>query len=359
MALVYYAGHGLEMAGKNVLAPKDMEIDCEKKTPKRALDLDQLFSAVAGAPQQIVLLDACRNDPFPQCPKRSIGGGSGFRGFTRVGAEDRSLLIANSTLGGQLAADGSPGEHSPFARALLTRFSTDASSYLRDLLEQAAGDVQKASHGSQVPEVLTRGGAVRICLDEAACGRVATDGVATSGAAAAPAPAPAGDPAVAWAAVKESTSESVLQAFLREYPDGVYAELAKARLAAIRSRQQAALPPQAPAAGDAGGSEASPPRAPLPPPLIVQYRGQFGDNHVVGRFERLDANRWLETNRESNPGRDNVLSFEDKGRKGGVIEMFDDTRAMWIRIDLNTRRIFWSTNGKKSWNYIYNITSAK
>ena len=56
--------------------------------------------------------------------------------------------------------------------------------------------------------------------------------------------------------------------------------------------------------------------------------------------------------------RDN-LSFEDKGRKGGVIEMFDDTRAMWIRIDLNTRRIFWSTNGKKSWNYIYNITSAK
>lgn len=151
VALVYYAGHGLEMAGKNVLAPKDMEIDCEKKTPKRALDLDQLFSAVAGAPQQIVLLDACRNDPFPQCPKRSIGGGSGFRGFTRVGAEDRSLLIANSTLGGQLAADGSPGEHSPFAKALLTRFSTDASSYLRDLLEQAGGDVQKASHGARCP----------------------------------------------------------------------------------------------------------------------------------------------------------------------------------------------------------------
>ena len=39
--------------------------------------------------------------------------------------------------------------------------------------------------------------------------------------------------------------------------------------------------------------------------------------------------------------------------------MFDDTRAMWIGIDLNTRRIFWSTNGMKSWNYVYNITSAK
>jgi hypothetical protein len=173
VALVYYAGHGMEMAGKNVLAPKDMEIDCEKKTPKRALDLDQLFYAVAGAPQQILLLDACRNDPFPQCPKRSLGGGGGFRGFTRVGAEDRSLLIANSTLGGQLADDGVPGRHSPFAAALLARFSTDASSYLRDLLEDVAGDVQRASDGGQVPEILTRGGAVRVCLDEVNCGGIA------------------------------------------------------------------------------------------------------------------------------------------------------------------------------------------
>ena len=90
VALVYYAGHGMEIAGRNVLAPKDMEIDCEKKTPRRAIDLDQIFAAVSGAPSQIVLLDACRNDPFPQCPSRSAGTGSGFRGFARVTAEGRS-----------------------------------------------------------------------------------------------------------------------------------------------------------------------------------------------------------------------------------------------------------------------------
>jgi uncharacterized membrane protein len=231
VALVYYAGHGMEMAGKNVLAPKDMEIDCEKKTPRRALDLDQLFSAVSGAPQQIVLLDACRNDPFPQCPSRSIGGGGGFRGFTRVGAEDRSLLIANSTLGGQLAEDGPPGQHSPFATALLAHFSSDSGSYLRDLLEAAAGDVQRESHGSQVPEILTRGSAVRICLDEAKCGAISTS----------PAPQPSeSDPALdAWNAAKDTGSSSVLEAFIGRFGGSFYAELAKARLQELKKQEEA------------------------------------------------------------------------------------------------------------------------
>jgi hypothetical protein len=57
-----------------------------------------------------VLLDACRNNPFPQCPTRGFGAGGGFRGFSRQTEEDRSLLIANATLSGQLAADGDAGE---------------------------------------------------------------------------------------------------------------------------------------------------------------------------------------------------------------------------------------------------------
>lgn len=236
VALVYYAGHGMQMAGKNVIAPKDMEIDCERKTPKRAVNLDVLFSAVAGAPQQVVMLDACRNDPFPQCPKRSLGGGGGFRGFTRVGAGNRSLLIANSTLGGQLAADGSPGEHSPFAKALLARFSTDASSYLRDLLEATAADVQRASRGGQVPEIVTRGGPVRTCLDEAAC----SGNKPTLSSQPAP-PRPVSDPAVeAWNATKETKNVRVLEAFIERFGDSFYAELAKAKLAELRKKEKVA-----------------------------------------------------------------------------------------------------------------------
>ena len=170
VALVYYAGHGMEIEGKNVLAPTDMEVDCRDKTALRSVDLDQLFGAASPAPHQVVLLDACRNNPFPQCPTRGVGAGSGFRGFSRITEEDRSLLIANATLSGQLAADGDPGAHSPFAQSLLKNIEEHPRVYLRDLLDMTAEDVRIASRGAQVPEITTRGGAPRICLDASGCG---------------------------------------------------------------------------------------------------------------------------------------------------------------------------------------------
>lgn len=170
VALVYYAGHGMEVEGKNVIAPTDMEVECANKTTVRSVELDQLFAAASGAPQQIVLLDACRNNPFPQCPTRGAGAGSGFRGFSRVTEEDRSLLIANATLSGQLAADGDAGAHSPFASSLLKNFAAHPNLYLRDLLDLTAQDVRVASNGAQVPEITTRGGSPKVCLDAAGCG---------------------------------------------------------------------------------------------------------------------------------------------------------------------------------------------
>ena len=230
VALVYYAGHGMEIAGRNVLAPRDMEIDCEKKTPRRAIELDQIFAAVSGAPSQIVLLDACRNDPFPQCPSRSAGSGSGFRGFARVTAEGRSLLVANATLSGQLAADGDPGAHSPFAGALLARFSSDPRAYLRDLLDLTAADVSKSSRGAQVPEILTRGGAPRICLDQENCGGIVSAEAKPQSPTPTPRPSSLDQAARGWADVQSTESQAVLEAFLREFPDGFYAELARAKL---------------------------------------------------------------------------------------------------------------------------------
>ncbi len=169
-ALIYYAGHGMELAGRNVIAPTDMEVNCDSQQALRAVEADKLFEALGSAPQQIVLLDACRNNPFPLCPKRSAASGIGFRGFSRVSAPDKSLLIANATLSGQVAADGAPGGHSPFAKALLARFQASPKLFLRDLLDDTARDVQQASGGSQVPEITTRGGAPTICLDEGGCG---------------------------------------------------------------------------------------------------------------------------------------------------------------------------------------------
>ena len=102
VALVYYAGHGMEIDGKNVVAPTVMEIECANKSTLRSVELDALFAAASPAPQQIVLLDACRNNPFPQCPTRGFGAGGGFREVGPFKAAYNSvmakgdLVIANS-----------------------------------------------------------------------------------------------------------------------------------------------------------------------------------------------------------------------------------------------------------------------
>src|SRR5262245_26460400 len=70
LALVFYAGHGMEVEGAgNVLAAVDMELDCTRKAMRRAVLLQNLFEAAAGARQKIVILDACRNNPLlDRCP---------------------------------------------------------------------------------------------------------------------------------------------------------------------------------------------------------------------------------------------------------------------------------------------------
>ncbi len=174
LAVVYYAGHGLELNGRDILAPSDLKVTCEPKTVKRSVRLDKLFEAASGATNQVILLDSCRSDPFPQCPTRSAQSGSGFRGLSRVTSDRGSMLIANATLSGQLAADGTPGEHSPFAKALMTRFSKSPNAYFRDVLEQVAQDVRTATNGAQVPEVTSRGGSPRMCLSGSECGQLAS-----------------------------------------------------------------------------------------------------------------------------------------------------------------------------------------
>ncbi len=114
LAVVFYAGHGMEIDGKDVIAPVDMAVACENRELKRAVPVDALFEAANGATDKVMLIDACRSDPFPQCPKRGAEAG-GFRGLSRITTAG-STLIASATLSGSVAADGLPGAHSPFAQ---------------------------------------------------------------------------------------------------------------------------------------------------------------------------------------------------------------------------------------------------
>src|SRR5262245_54478766 len=80
LAFVFYAGHGMQPPRtrdnselpSNLLAPIDLEVDCTDMSMSRGVALEELFKALAGARQRIVVIDACRNNPLAQCPTRGF-----------------------------------------------------------------------------------------------------------------------------------------------------------------------------------------------------------------------------------------------------------------------------------------------
>lgn len=115
VALVYYAGHGVEVDGVNWLVPVDAQLASKSRLMWEAINLDHLLSAVAGAGAlRIVILDACRNNPFPRLAEATRGGSN--RGLAPIETSGYMVLFAAGA--GDAAADGDPGQNSPFARAL-------------------------------------------------------------------------------------------------------------------------------------------------------------------------------------------------------------------------------------------------
>ena len=120
-AVVYYAGHGIELEGANYLVPVDAKYAEDADIPKESVALDQVLNAVTAAGKlRLVILDACRDNPFTDM-KRTDEATVG-RGLARIEPE-AGTLVAFATKHGRTAADGT-GEKSPFATALARRIQT-------------------------------------------------------------------------------------------------------------------------------------------------------------------------------------------------------------------------------------------
>jgi tetratricopeptide (TPR) repeat protein len=122
-ALVYYAGHGIEVGGANHLIPVDARLASDRDVSAEAISLDQIMGYVEGARKlRMVLLDACRENPFIAKMARRDASRSVGRGLARVEPEG-GTLVAFAAKDGQIALDGS-GTNSPFVAALLKRLPT-------------------------------------------------------------------------------------------------------------------------------------------------------------------------------------------------------------------------------------------
>jgi tetratricopeptide (TPR) repeat protein len=118
-AVVYYAGHGIEVDGRNFLVPVDAQLKRTTDVEDETIALDRVLARVAAAKRlQLVILDACRENPF----RRRMTGATrsiGERGLARIEPSQPNLMIAYAARDGQVALDGKAGEGSPYARALV------------------------------------------------------------------------------------------------------------------------------------------------------------------------------------------------------------------------------------------------
>ncbi|WP_315838388.1 caspase family protein [Bradyrhizobium prioriisuperbiae] len=120
-ALVYYAGHGIELGGANYLVPVDAKLSADRDIGFEAVPLESVLSAVEGAKKlRIVVLDACRDNPFASQMRRTLSATTRAigRGLASVEPE-RGTLVVYAAKHGETALDGDVSGNSPFATAFI------------------------------------------------------------------------------------------------------------------------------------------------------------------------------------------------------------------------------------------------
>ncbi len=119
-ALVYYAGHGIEVAGTNYLVPVDAELLEERDAGVELITVETILGQISGASQlKMVVLDACRNNPFVAEMKRKNTGRNISRGLGKIETDEADTLIAYAAAAGEITPDGVSGGNSPFTAAFL------------------------------------------------------------------------------------------------------------------------------------------------------------------------------------------------------------------------------------------------
>jgi uncharacterized caspase-like protein len=143
VAMVYYAGHGVQLAGENYLVPVDARISSEPDLVNGSVRLVDVMATLEAIPSRmrIVILDACRNNPFP-------GLNDAGRGLAIVDAPNGSI-VGYSTAPGTEALDGA-GDHSPYASAFL-RLAHQKNLPIEQLFKRVRLEVNNETDGQQTP----------------------------------------------------------------------------------------------------------------------------------------------------------------------------------------------------------------
>ena len=222
IAVVYYAGHGIEVDGTNYLIPVDARLERDTDVYDEAFSLDRVLLAIEPAKQlRLVILDACRDNPFAKIMKRTVASRAIGQGLAKVEPASPNTLIAYAAKAGSTAADGD-SKNSPFTSALVKHITTPGLD-VRKAFGFVRDDVLKNTSNRQEPYVYGSLGGDDVPLVPAK--------------ATAPASSVQADTRKDYELALQIGNEDALNAFLAQYPDGFYANLAKLQLAKIAAEE--------------------------------------------------------------------------------------------------------------------------
>lgn len=232
IAVVYYAGHGLEIGGINYLIPVDARLASDRDAEDEAIPLERLVSSADGARRlRLVILDACRDNPFGRSMRRERKTASRtvVAGLGKVEPTNTDTLIAYAAKAGSTADDGD-GLHSPFTSAVLKNLPIPGLD-VRLAFGRVRDDVMRTTANRQEPFVY---------------GSLGGGNIALVPAPAVQKEAPVVDVKADYELVQQIGSKRAWEVFLGTHPTGFYAELARAQIEALNKKggmDLAALPP--------------------------------------------------------------------------------------------------------------------
>lgn len=222
VGLFYYAGHGMQIKGRNYLIPVGSAIEREDEVAYAAVDAQAILDKMdaAGNGTNVMILDACRNNPFARSFR------SGQQGLAQMDAPV-GTLVAFSTAPGSVASDGT-GNNGLYTQHLLTTIR-EPGTKIEDVFKKVRSSVRRDSHGKQVPWEAT-----------------SLEGDFYFKAAAPVESTEASLEKAMWALIKDAGTHLEYKAFLNRFPHGLYAETASKRLAKLEAEQKPGTQPPPP-----------------------------------------------------------------------------------------------------------------
>jgi Caspase domain len=231
VALIYYAGHGIEAGGQNYIIPVDARLERDRDLELEATRLDTVLLMSESAKLRIVVLDACRNNPFMASMQRTMRNRAVGRGLAAVEPEGETLVVY-AAKAGATAADGA-GANSPFAQALAKRIvqpGLEISLLFRsvrdDVLTQTGRQQEPFTYGSLSGTAFYFVPGAAVQAQAAAPPAVQT----TQPSQVVPTFSAAASEALYWQGTLSANSERGYRDYLKRYPQGEFSSVATENL---------------------------------------------------------------------------------------------------------------------------------